>query len=113
MARVTIPVTAITRDGVAPPAQTDADAVNLMEFTNDGDTFLEIVSSDAGAQTVEFLIAEEVDDLSVTPRSVSVAAGATLLVGPFTAVYDQTGTKLVYVNPSVSTTLKFRAYTIS
>lgn len=112
MARVAIPVTEITRAGVAPPAQTDADSSNNMEFTNDGDTFLEIVSSDAGSQTVEFLIATEVDDLSVTPRSVTVAAGDTVLVGPFTAVYDQTGTKLVYVNPSVSTTLKFRAYSL-
>lgn len=113
MARVAIPVTSIDRDGVAPPAQTDADASNNMQFTNDGETFLEIVSSDAGAQSVEFLIATEVDELAVTPRTVAIPAGETRMVGPFTAVYDQTGTKLVYVNPSVSTTLKFRAYSIA
>lgn len=113
MARTVIPVTTITRAGVAPPAQTDGDASNNMEFTNDGNTFLEVVSSDAGAQSVTILVAEEVDGLAVTSRSVAVAAGASVLIGPFTAVYNQTGTKLVYVNPSVSTTLKFRAYSVS
>jgi hypothetical protein len=111
MARVVIPVTALSRAGVAPPAQTDADAVNNMEIdNNDGRVFVEIVSTDAGAQTVGFEIAESVDGVSVPAKSVAVPAGATRLAGPFpTDEYNHAGGK-VFVTPSVTTTLKFRAY---
>lgn len=114
MPRGTIPVTTVTRSGVAPPTQTDADATNKHEMTNNGRTIIEIVSSDAGPQTVEFEIPSgAVDGQAVTPKSVAVPAGATRITGPFPAgIYNQTGGKL-YVDPSVSTSLKFRAYSLT
>jgi hypothetical protein len=68
MARVQIPVTALTRAGVAPPAQTNADATNNHVMVNDGRTLLEIVSSDAGVQTVSVTLKTvTVDDVAVPP----------------------------------------------
>lgn len=114
MARGVIPVTALDRTGVAPPAQTNADSVNKHTLANAaGRTVLEIVSSDAGSQTVTFdLNVSTVDGVAVPAKSVTIAAGVTRMVGPFPpAYYNQTGA-VVNVNPSVSTTLKFRAYSI-
>jgi hypothetical protein len=114
MARVAIPVTALDRTGVAPPAQTNADATNDHTLSNpNGRTLLEIVSSDASSQTVEFeLVTAAVDGVTVPPKTVTIAAGVTRLVGPFPKnFYNQTG-DVINVNPSVSTTLKFRAYSI-
>lgn len=115
MARVSIPVTAISRAGVAPPAQTNADSVNKNQIdSNDGLTFVEIISSDAAPQTVNFEIPEAIDGQTVNPRSVAVAAGATVLAGPFPpATYNQPGGSQLFIDPSVSTTLKFRAYRVS
>jgi hypothetical protein len=112
MARVSIPVTTIDRTGEAPPAQVNADSVNKNQLdANDGRTIIEIVSSDAGAQTVAFEIPGSlVDGQAVTPKAITVPAGATRYIGPFPkAIYNQTGGEL-FLDPSVSTTLKFRAY---
>jgi hypothetical protein len=91
MARVQIPVTALTRAGVAPPAQTNADATNNHVMVNDGRTLLEIVSSDAGVQTVSVTLKTvTVDDVAVGPHVISVPAGATRLAGPWpTTLYNQ------------------------
>lgn len=110
MARSAIPVSALDRVGVAPPSQTNADSTNKHTLANNGLTLLEIVSSDAGAQTVTFdIVTATVDGVAVPAKSVAVPAGATRYVGPFpTAFYSS----VVNVNPSVSTTLKFRAYSL-
>lgn len=117
MPRVEIPVTEIDRDGVAPPAQTDADAASDHFIdANDGRIVLEIESSDGADQTVEFEIPSGgVDDQPVTPRTVTIPDGETRWVGPFPrSVYNQPNPDLnkIFINPSVSTTLKFRAYKI-
>lgn len=112
MARGTIPVTTITRAGVAPPSQTTANATDKHKIAaNDGRTIIEIVSSDAGSQTVAFEIPTSlVDGQAVSPKTVTIPAGETRWAGPFPkAIYNQSGGEL-FVNPSVSTTLKFRAY---
>lgn len=115
MPRVEIPVTEIDRDGVAQPALTNGDATNDHYVTGgaDGRTLLEIVSTDAGAQTVEVIPnpALTADGLTVSNLSIAVAAGATILAGPFrTNTFKQTVTNDLYVNPSVSSTVDFRAY---
>lgn len=114
MARVLIPTNTIKRGtGLAQPAQTNADATNKNYLVNDAKTFLEIVSSDAGSQTVTFEIptpTSGTDGQAVSSLVITVAAGATVYVGPFPAIpYTQTDGNL-YIDPSVSTTLKFRAY---
>lgn len=115
MARVEIPVAVVARDGVAQPAVTNSDATNDHYVTGgaDGLTVIEIVSSDGGAQTVEVPPnpALTADGLTVGNLSIAVAAGATVLAGPFrTNTFRQNTTNDLYLNPSVSGTLGFRAY---
>lgn len=117
MPRVDIPVTEIDRDGVAQPALTNGDATNDHSVTGgaDGLTILEIVSTDAGAQTVEVVPnpAMTADGLTVNNLSIAVAAGTTVFAGPFrTNTFKQDASNTLYVNPSVSNTLDFRAWRI-
>lgn len=114
MARVQIPVTTVTKSGVAQPAQTTGDSVNGHYFLNDGTTILEIVSSDAGSQTVTIQTSKTVDGYALADQTVTMAAGTTQYVGPFTTgTFNQSGSTQVYVDTTVSTTIKFRAFSIS
>src|SRR5574340_531772 len=114
MARSQITVTDITRSGTAPIAQTTADATNKHYFvTSDERVYLEIVSSDAGSQTVSIEPNPSLtaDGLTVSSLVITIAAGATALCGPFRATtFKQDSSYSVYVGPSVSTTRKFRAW---
>jgi len=114
VARVQIPVTSIVKTGTTPPAQTDGDSTNNHYFVNDGTTWLEIVSSDASSQTVTVETSKTVDGYALADQTLAVPAGATRLIGPFTTgTFNQPSTTQVFVDCPVSTTLKFRAYTIS
>lgn len=118
MPRVEIPVTAVDRDGVTQPALTNGDATNDHFITGgaDGLTLIEVVSSDAGPQTVEIPPNPTVtlDGLTVGNLSIAVAAGATVVAGPFrTNTFKQDTDNTLWVNPSVSNTLDFRAYRIA
>ena len=98
-----------------PPTQVNGDSTNNHYFTgNDGSTYLEVVSSDAGAQTVSILYSPRYAPIAtVASQSESIPAGATRLLGPFsTRAFSQNATNDVYFNPSVSTTLKFRVYKV-
>src|SRR4051812_22189537 len=111
MPRVSIPITEILDSGVAPPAQTNGDATNLHQLDfNDGDVVVEVISTDAGAQTVTLVTPGTVSGLAIADQVVAVPAGATRYIGKLSpATYNQPdGT--VQINPSISTTLKFRAY---
>ena len=112
MARSVIAVTPITRAGVAPGAQTIADATNKHYFVNADRVYLEVISTDAGAQSVGIVFAPSstVDGVSLSNKSVAVPAGATRLIGPFPAVYYNQAASQVFIDPSISTTLQFRAY---
>lgn len=115
MPRVEIPVTSTVRAGVAQPALTNGDATNDHFITGgaDGLTLVEIVSSDAGAQTVEVVPNPNLtaDGLTVSNEVIAVAAGATVVAGPWrTNTFKQNATNDLYLNPSVSGTLDFRAY---
>ena len=86
MARGQIPVTDIVRAGVTPAAQTDADATNDHYFIN-------------------------ADGLTVSALTITIPAGVTRVCGPFrVATFKQNASYHLYLDPSVSTTLKFRAY---
>lgn len=115
MPRVEIPVTEIDRDGVTQPSLTNGDATNDHYITGgaDGLTVIEVVSTDAGAQTVEIPPNPSLtaDGLTVGNLSIAVAAGATVVAGPFrTNTFKQDTANTLWVNPSVSNTLDFRAY---
>jgi hypothetical protein len=114
MPRVVVPITDIVRSGATPPAQVDADATNKHYFTgNDGRVYLEIVSSDGAQQTVTVKAAPTftADGLTVGDLVITIPAGATRRAGPFrVSTFKQNASADVYFDPSVSTTLKFRAW---
>lgn len=118
MPRVVIPVTEILRAGIqaGAVAQVTADATNDHYIAvNAGDVFLEIASTDGGVQTVDVVPnpapGGTYDGLTITPLSLSIPAGQTWLFGPFRPyTFQQDTDGMMHLNPSVSTTLKFRAY---
>jgi hypothetical protein len=115
LARTQIPVTAVVKAGVAQPSQTSSDFTNGMYFINDGATFLEIVSTDAGTQTVVIQTGKTVDGYALADQTITLLTGAAKVVGPFTTgTFNQPAASTqVYVDPSINTTLKFRAYSVS
>jgi len=115
MARIEIPVTTISRLSVAPPSQVDGDATNDHYIANnDGRIFVEIVSTDAATQSVIFETPYTLDDLSLEDQPVYIGPSTTRYAGSWpTYTFNQTGAgdeNKLFLNPSVSTTLKFRAY---
>lgn len=117
MPRVEIPVTSTVRAGVAQPALTNGDDTNDHYVTGgaDGLTLVEIVSTDAGEQTVEVVPNPSLtaDGLTVQNEEIVVPAGGTVLAGPWrTTTFKQNVTNDLYLNPSVSGTLDFRAYRV-
>jgi hypothetical protein len=93
MARAAVPVTSISRAGVAPPSETNGDAVNNHTVSNDARVAILARNSGAGARTITFRLNGNVDGQSVTPRTVSLAAGVSRWFGPFpTSTY---GTSLL------------------
>src|SRR5688572_23754507 len=104
MPRVQIPVTEVDRDGVTQPSLTNGNATDDHYITGgaDGLTVVEIVSTDAGAQTVEVVPNPTftVDGLTVSNLSIAIAAGATIVAGPFrTNTFKQNVTNDLYLNP--------------
>lgn len=120
MARSVIPVTDILREGIeaGAVAQVTADATNDHYIAvNDGRVFLEVASTDAGVQTVEIepnpSPGGTFDGLTIANLVLTVPAGETWLFGPFkTYTFQQDADGMMHINPSVSTTLKFRAYAL-
>jgi hypothetical protein len=101
---------------VVQPALTNGDATNDHYFTgNDGRVVVEVVSTDAGVQTVTVRRAASfLAGTSLPDEVVSVGIGATRELGPFPAdEFNQNSAGDVYFDPSVSNTLDFRAYRVT
>lgn len=101
---------------VLQPSLVNGDATNDHYFTgNDGSVVVEVVSSDAGAQTVTILRAALfAPGATQSDEIVSVAAGETRILGRFEPdEFNQNAAGDVYFNPSVSNTLDFRAYRVT
>jgi hypothetical protein len=117
MPRVAIPVNEIVREGLAQPAQVTADATNDHYIAgNDGQVFIEVVSTDASPRTVTVhpSPSAQADGLTIAPLVLTVGAGATEYFGPFkpSTFNQEQVARQIWLDPSVSTTLKFRAYKI-
>lgn len=114
MPRVVIPVTEIIRAGVAPPAQTDADATNDHYIAeNDGRVLIEIqnTAGSSGTVDIEPNPALSADGLTVAALTITIPATSTRVCGPFRQqTFKQDAVGMLHLNPSVSTTLKFRVY---
>lgn len=84
MARVNVPVTQVTRSGVAPPTPTTGDATNNHQVVNNGRTLLLVENTGSGsARTVTLNLKQTVDGQAVTPRAVSIPLSDSRYLGPF------------------------------
>lgn len=82
---VVVPVTSITRAGVAPATPTAGDATNGHTVANDGNVFILAKNTNGAstARTITFAFSKHVDGQTVSPVTHSLAAGASLYLGPF------------------------------
>ena len=120
MARSQLTVTEVVRAGVAQPAEQSSDASNnhYIESTDADDVWwMEVRNANASPQTVTVVANPSLssDGLTVSNYSNTIAAGATETMGPFKlSTFKQTSdSNRVYINPSVTTDLKFRVYKIT
>lgn len=92
MARTAITKTTPTRSGVAITTLTAVDASaspNGMSFVSDGSELVIVKNGDASPHTMTVDIPVTVDGQAVTDKTVTVAAGATVIAGPFGPEYRQ------------------------
>jgi hypothetical protein len=83
MPRVDLPLTEITRAGVAPGAEVTADPANDHSFANDGRVFLLARNSGAGSHTVTIVTPGTVDEQAIADVGIAIPAGASRYIGPF------------------------------
>lgn len=85
MARAALPLTQIVRAGIAPAAEVTGDTVNNHSMSNDGHAFLICRNSNGGstAHILTIHLFGGVDGEPITSRAISVAAAATVYIGPF------------------------------
>lgn len=83
MARTLITPTAVTRAGVAPPAEASGDSVNGNYVPNDGSTVLLVRNSGATTRNMTIQFGYPIDGQTVTGRPYPLAAGVSRYVGPF------------------------------
>lgn len=83
MPRVVVPVTEITKTGVAPAAEVTGDPAQNHYFANDSRTFLVCRNNGATPRTLTVRINTTVDGFAVSSRTVAIPATSTRYVGPF------------------------------
>lgn len=81
--RVDVPVTAITRTGVADATPVVGDPVNNHEVVNTGDCWVEVENTGASSRTLSALFANTVDGVTVDAKTWSIGAGLRRRIGPF------------------------------
>jgi hypothetical protein len=82
--RVAIPVTQITRSGVAPATEVNGNATDNHSVVNDGNVWLEVRNSGTTvARTVSARFASTIDGQTVPAKTWSIATEATRRIGPF------------------------------
>lgn len=82
---VAVPVSSITRAGVAPASPTAGDATNGHTVSNDGNVFILAKNTNGAstARTITFAFAHKVDGQTISPVTHSLAAGASQYMGPY------------------------------
>lgn len=84
MPRVAIPVTQITRSGVAPATEVNGDATNNHSVVNDGNVWLEVRNSGTTVpRTVSARFDSTIDGQTVPAKTWTIATEATRRIGPF------------------------------
>jgi len=91
MARANLTPVELDDAGVAIPAGTTGTADGY-SFTNHGKEIVGIKNGGAAPHTVTVQTPATRDDLDIDEREVTIAAGATKLIGPLTpSIYNQVG----------------------
>ncbi len=75
--------TVIARTGIVATAGTGQASTTSDKFANNGKQFLLVHNGDSGAHVLTFTSPATVDGLAVADPTVSLAAGASKLIGPF------------------------------
>lgn len=84
MPRTNVPVTQITRAGVAAPAEITGDPVNNHVVSNNGRVVLLVRNSGSTvARTLTLRLPGTTDGQSITPKTVSLAQSTSRYIGPF------------------------------
>lgn len=84
MPRVNIPVTQITRTGVAPATEVNGDATNNHSLANDGTVWIEVRNSGSTvSRTMSAQFANTVDGVTVDAKTWTIPTSATRRIGPF------------------------------
>ena len=115
MTRSQITVTDFARAGVTPIAQVIANATNKHYFTGNTGTEVLEVENVGGSATVIVKAGPGVtaDGLHIDDLDVGVLPGTTY-IGPFRRnTFNQNNAGDVWVDPSVSTSLRFRVYRLT
>ncbi len=112
MARIALTPLVATRAGIAETLSA-VDAGLQHSFDNTlGDNLLIVKNGGASPITVTLKIAPVMDGAAVTSKTVSVAAGAQMIIGPFpTGLYNQSD-QAVYVDFSASASVTVAALRI-
>lgn len=107
MPRIDVPVTNITRSGVADASETNGNATDNHSIANDGRVWFEARNADASnPHTVTVLFTRTIDGQAVTSRAYALAATTKRRIGPWPpAEYGDT----LQVNVD-SSELKLAAY---
>lgn len=111
MARATLTPHTPDRDGTTLTSEA-ADAVNGQQFAWTGADYLLIENTDAAAHTASIVYADTVDGLTVPPKDIPVAAGATVLAGPFPNAYRQDTDGMVYIDWDGDTSVTITLLTV-
>lgn len=92
MPRVDVPVTQITRTGVASATEVNGDATNNHSVANDGSVWIEVRNSGSTvARVVSARFANTIDGQTTAPKTWSIPTSSTRRIGPFpTRLYGTT-----------------------
>lgn len=107
MARTVITKTVPTRSGVAITTLTTVDATaapNGMSYATTGREQIIVKNADSVSHTMTVAIPVTVDGQVVPGKTVTIAAGATVVAGPFGAHYRQVDGS-VYLNFDAATSM--------
>lgn len=84
MPRVNVPVTQITRAGVAPAAEVNGDATNNHSVVNDGSVWVEVRNAGTTvSRTVSARFDSTIDGQTVPAKTWTIATETTRRIGPF------------------------------
>lgn len=110
MARTALAVQQIAVAGLTP-ALTAANVAGH-SFVNNEKTFLEVVNGAGAPITVTITTAATANGIAIADPTVSVAAGATGLIGPFSSFPFEAADRTINVDFSSVTTITCGAFTL-